>query len=140
VSRRCASVCGFGFSRRLKTEGFTPYPEQAGQEKLAVPDIDFIMIGEEKIDTRSIANILCRERRTSIGFMIRLTENRRNGVFVNPENEVERIFREIAADGLDTIYSGFFPERERFLAMPRVCDLHAVVNRMRRLTYEKMKS
>ncbi|MBO4627125.1 MAG: ATPase [Lachnospiraceae bacterium] len=127
-------------NRRLKTEGFTSYPEQAWQEKLAVPDIDFIMIGAEKIDTRSIANILCREQRTSIGFMIRLMENRQNGVFVDLKDEVERIFREIAANGLDTIYSGFFPECERFLAMPRVCDLYAVINRMRRLTYGKLKS
>ena len=127
-------------NRRLRAKGFTPYPDRALQERLAVPDIDFIMIGEEKIDTRGIANILCREQRTSIGFIIRLLELRQTAEYVDLAAAVARLYEEIKTNGLDTIYSGFFPECERFLAMPRVCDLYAVINRMRRLTYRKMKA
>ena len=127
-------------SRLLKAEGFTPYPEQAWQEKLAVPDIGFILIGEEKIDTRAIANILCQEQRTAIGFMIRLMEIRQNTEQVQLSTEVEKLYAEIAEKGLDAVYSGFFPECDRFLAMPRKCDVYAVINRMRRLTYQKTKA
>ena len=127
-------------SRLLKAEGFTSYPEQAWQEKLAVPDIGFILIGEEKIDTRAIANILCQEQRTAIGFMIRLMEIRQNTEQVQLSTEVENLYAEIAEKGLDAVYSGFFPECDRFLAMPRKCDVYAVINRMRRLTYQKTKA
>ena len=127
-------------SRLLKAEGFTPYPEQAWQEKLAVPDIGFILIGEEKIDTRAIANILCQEQRTAIGFMIRLMEIRQNTEQVQLSTEVEKLYAEIAEKGLDAVYSGFFPECDRFLAMPRKCDVYAVINRMRRLIYQKTKA
>ena len=127
-------------SRLLKAEGFTSYPEQAWQEKLAVPDIGFILIGEEKIDTRAIANILCQEQRTAIGFMIRLMEIRQNTEQVQLSTEVEKLYAEIAEKGLDAVYSGFFPECDRFLAMPRKCDVYAVINRMRRLTYQKTKA
>ncbi len=124
-------------TRRLLAEGFTSYPEQAWQEKLAVPDIGFILIGEEKIDTRAIANILCQEQRTAIGFMIRLMEIRQNTKQIELSTTVEKLYAEIAEKGLDTVYSGFFPECDRFLALPRKCDVYAVINRMRRLTYPK---
>ena len=127
-------------TRQLLAEGFSPYPEQAAQEKLAVPDIGFIMIGDEKIDTRAIQNILCQEQRTALGFMIRLLEIRQNTAKVSLTTAVEQLLAEISQDGLDTVYSGFFPECDRFLAMPRVCDLHAVINRMRRLTYTKTET
>ncbi|MBR6020746.1 MAG: hypothetical protein IK055_11075, partial [Lachnospiraceae bacterium] len=127
-------------SRQLLAEGFTPYPEQAAQEKLAVPDIGFILIGDEKIDTRMIQNILCQEQRTAIGFMIRLMEIRQNTAKVCLTTAVERLLAEIEEKGLDAIYSGFFPECDRFLAMPRLYDLYAVINRMRKLTYTKIEA
>ena len=127
-------------TRQLLSEGFSPYPEQAAQEKLAVPDIGFILIGDEKIDTRMIQNILCQEQRTAIGFMIRLMEIRQNTTKVCLTTAVEQLLAEIEEKGLDTIYSGFFPECDRFLAMPRVYDLYAVINRMRNLTYTKIEA
>ncbi|MBR7020013.1 MAG: hypothetical protein IKI15_03040 [Lachnospiraceae bacterium] len=124
-------------TRQLLAEGFSPYPEQASQEKLAVPDIGFILIGDEKIDTRAIQNILCHEQRTAAGFLIRLMEIRQNTQQIQLSTEVEKLYAEIAEKGLDKVYSGFFPECDRFLALPRKCDVYAVINRMRRLTYRK---
>ena len=127
-------------NRQLLAEGFSPYPEQASQEKLAVPDIGFIMIGDEKIDTRAIQNILCQEQRTALGFMIRLLEIRQNTSEIHLSTAVEKMGTEIGKEGLDSVYSGFFPECDRFLALPRVYDLYAVINRMRRLTYRKTET
>ena len=127
-------------NRQLLAEGFSPYPEQASQEKLAVPDIGFIMIGDEKIDTRAIQNIICQEQRTALGFMVRLLEIRQNTSEIQLSTAVEHLKAEIGKEGLDSVYSGFFPECDRFLALPRVYDLYAVINRMRRLTYRKTET
>ena len=124
-------------TRRLKTEGFTPYPVMVGPEKLSVPDVGFILIGDEKIDTRGIQNVICQEQRTGLGFMLRLIENRQNESYVDIIKHVSALYEELDEKGLDTVYSGNFPECDRFLAMPRKIDLLALISRMRRVSYEK---
>ena len=121
--------------RRLKTEGFTPYPAMVGPEKLSVPDVGFILIGEEKIDTRGIQNVICQEQRTAMGFMLRLIENRQNEACVDIKAQVKILYEELEEKGLDAVYSGNFPECDRFMAMPRRIDLLALVSRMRRVSY-----
>ncbi|MBO4788158.1 MAG: hypothetical protein J5531_04565, partial [Lachnospiraceae bacterium] len=123
--------------RVLLSEGFTPYPKQFGPQKLEVPDVGFILIGDEKIDTNPLHDIACQEQRTAIGFMLRLMEARQNGQTVDLKAEVRQLYEEIAKDGLDIVYSGTFPGCERFLACPRESDLIAVINRMRRVSYRK---
>lgn len=123
--------------RVLLSEGFTPYPKQFGPQKLEVPDVGFILIGDEKIDTNLLHDIACQEQRTAIGFMLRLMEARQNGHTVDLKAEVRQLYEEIAKDGLDIVYSGTFPGCERFLACPRESDLLAVINRMRRVSYTK---
>lgn len=123
-------------NRVLLTDGFTPYPKQFGPQKLEVPDVGFILIGDEKIDLNHLHNIACHEQQTAIGFMIRLMEARQNGTTVNLEAEVRRLYEEISENGLDIIYSGTFPGCDRFLACPRESELYAVINRMRRVNYK----
>ena len=123
--------------RVLLSEGFTSYPERYSQEKLAAPDVGFILIGDERIDTNMIHDISCQEQRTALAFMLRLLENRQNDATVNLDEQLFRLYREIEEEGLDFVYSGFFPECERFLALPRPCDLRTVINRMRMVKYER---
>ena len=130
--------------RILRTKGFTPYPKVFGPEVLSVPDIGYIIIGDEKIDIKPIHDIVCHDQRTAIGFMIRLIENRNSGdLFREPDREtiditeeVDKLYAEIEEHGLDHVYSGFFPGCDRFMAYPRKIDLLAVINRMRRVEYK----
>lgn len=46
------------------------------------------------------------------------------------------LYHEIEEKGLDMIYSEFFPDCERFLALPRKFDLLAAVFQMRNTKYE----
>ncbi len=136
---------GWSQKRILMTAGFTPYPKVFGPEKLEVPDVDYIIIGEEKIDTKPIHDLVCHDQRTAIGFMIRIIENRHGGdLFAAPDRptidlseEVDKLYAEIEEEGLDKVYSGVFPGCDRFLALPRRIDLLAVIYRMRRVKYTK---
>ena len=129
--------------RIISTEGFSPYPKQFGREKLAVPDIGFIFIGEEKINANFVHDIVCNEQRTAIGFMLRLLETREGGgLFSEPEHETvdiiqktDELYREIEEKDIDMVYSGNFPDCDRFLAIPRKVDFMAVVNRMRHVSF-----
>lgn len=138
-----APVDNWRQSRVLTNEGFSPYPLFGKTEKLAVSDIGYIFIGQEKIDTNHIHEIICNEQRTAVGFLIRLLENR-NGEnlfteatqnIIDLRAEVDSLYREIEEKGLDMVYSGFFPECGRFLALPRKMDLLATIYRMRNTKY-----
>jgi hypothetical protein len=129
--------------RIISTDGFSPYPKQFGREKLEVPDIGFIIIGEEKINANFVHDIVCNEQRTAIGFMLRLLETREGGgLFSEPEHETvdiiqktDELYREIEENDIDMVYSGNFPDCDRFLAYPRKVDFMAVVNRMRHVSF-----
>lgn len=129
--------------RIISTDGFSPYPKQFGREKLEVPDIGFIIIGEEKINANLVHDIVCNEQRTAIGFMLRLLETREGGgLFSEPEHETvdiiqktDELYREIKEKDIDMVYSGNFPDCDRFLAYPRKVDFMAVVNRMRHVNF-----
>ncbi|MCR5203536.1 MAG: ABC-ATPase domain-containing protein [Lachnospiraceae bacterium] len=129
--------------RIISTDGFSPYPKQFGREKLEVPDIGFIIIGEEKINANFVHDIVCNEQRTAIGFMLRLLETKEGGgLFSEPEHETvdivqktDELYREIEEKDIDMVYSGNFPDCDRFLAYPRKVDFMAVVNRMRHVNF-----
>ena len=129
--------------RIISTDGFSPYPKQFGREKLEVPDIGFIIIGEEKINANFVHDIVCNEQRTAIGFMLRLLETKEGGgLFSEPEHETvdiiqktDELYREIEENDIDMVYSGNFPDCDRFLAYPRKVDFMAVVNRMRHVIF-----
>jgi len=138
-----AHVKNWGQRHILETEGFSPYPKQFGRERLEVPDIGFIIIGEEKINANHVHDIVSNEQRTAIGFMLRLLETREGGgLFAKAANEtidiaqkVEELYREIEEKDLDMVYSGNFPGCDRFLAFPRTVDFMAVLNRMRHINF-----
>ena len=136
-------VKDWGQHRILETENFSPYPKQFGREKLAVPDIGYIIIGEERINANAVHDIVCNDQRTAIGFMLRLLETREGaGPFSEAANEtvditqkVDELYREIEESDIDMVYSGNFPDCERFLAVPRKVDIMAIINRMRHVKW-----
>ncbi len=130
--------------RKLMKKGFSPYPLFGKTEKLAVRDIGYIFIGQEKINVNHIYEMNCEEQRTAAGFLIRLLEHRYGeSPFTKAVQEtidlasaIDDLYREIEEKGLDMIYSGFFPDCGRFLALPRKIDLLAAIYRMRHTKYE----
>lgn len=129
--------------RVLTAKGFTSYPEGKFQEKLIINDVGYIYIGDEKVDTKGIHDILCAEQRTAMGFMLRILENSYNNPFdkspadktLNLIELIEDLYSTIEEKGLDYIYYGNFNDCERNLALPRKCDFLALIYRLRHTNY-----
>lgn len=122
-------------ARRLVTERFTSYPKESedaysGTERLEISDMGFIIIGDEKIDVRSLHNFISFAQITAVGYMLRYLEVSSKEAVSDVQEIVDELYNEIEAKGLDFIHSTFFA-CERWLDMPRKCELLAVINRMR---------
>ncbi len=121
--------------RFLYSEGFSPYPEGSGTERLQVSDMGFIIIGDEMIDVRGLHDIVSKRQLDAIGYMLRYIELRSTEVRVDLDGQIDQLYRAIEADGLDTVFSAFFTTTERFLDLPRKQEVKAAVCRMRRVKF-----
>ncbi len=117
--------------RTLYNTNFTSYPRETGTERLAVSDMGIILIGDEKIDVRGLHDIVSKRQLDALGYMLRWMEVRNNDRKIDPDRIIDTLYDTIEAEGMDTVFSSFFTTTERFLDLPRKCELKAVVNRMR---------
>ena len=124
-------------SRILYADGFTSYPKGSGTEKLAVSDMGFVIIGDEKIDVRGLHDIVCSRQLDTLGFMLRLLEITNNDRKIDIEKKINELYERIDEEGIDFVYSSFFTTCERFLDLPRKQELMALVNRMRKINMVK---
>lgn len=120
-------------NRILYSDGFTSYPEGSGSEKLEVSDMGFIIIGDERIDIRGLHDIITKRQLDALGFMLRYLETHNIDKRINIGAQIDGLYAEIEKNGLDCVFSSYFTTAERFLDLPRKCELMAVVNRMRKI-------
>lgn len=123
--------------RALYSQGFTSYPEGSGSERLEVSDMGFIIIGNEKIDVRSLHNIANPRQLDALGFMLRYLEVSNKELRLDIRKRIDELYEKIECEGLDFVYSSYFTTCERFLDLPRKIELMAVINRMRRVLISK---
>ncbi|MBQ4590826.1 MAG: ATPase [Clostridia bacterium] len=123
--------------RTLSAEHFSSYPEGMGTEKLEVSDMGFLLIGDEQIDIRGLYNIASDAQRNGIAFILRQMTLQLKTPTVDLDAELDRIYRKIETDGVDSIFSSFFTTVDRFIDLPRKCDVKMVVNRMRKTVWKK---
>ena len=136
-------VKGWKQNRVLTTSGFTAFPEGKLQERLEVTETGFILIGDERLDTRGVYGLICDEQRNALGFMLRILETTLNSPWENRESAeridlvqmMDELYEKISKEGIDCVYSGNFPECGRNLALPRKQDFLAVIYRMRKTEY-----
>lgn len=136
-------------------------PEGAATEVLAVSDLGFLILGEERIDIRMLHDIATIPQLNAIAFLLRRLINQVNplerfqkfqsggagnggssGDGGSPggrgssrricrEKEVERLLSEIRETGLESAYSPFFTQCVRWMDLPRKYEVLAVLSRMR---------
>lgn len=127
----------WSYSRTLLAEGFTSYPEGSGTERLEASETGFIFIGDERLDTRMLHDLVNDAQRSALAFMLRRLETEVNTRTVDLDAAIEKLYKDIKREGLDEIYSGFFTTMERFLDLPRPTELRAAINRMRGIGFIK---
>jgi hypothetical protein len=108
-----------------------------GTERLEVSDMGFLLIGDEQIDIRGLYNIASDAQRNGIAFILRQMMLQLKTPTVDLDAELDRIYRSIESDGVDSVFSSFFTTAGRFIDLPRKCDVKAVVHRMRKVVWRK---
>ena len=137
VGTELPPIANWEQSRILYADGFTSYPKGSGTEKLAVSDMGFVIIGDEKIDVRGLHDIVCTRQLDTLGFMLRLIEVTNTDRKIDIEKKINELYERIDEEGIDFVYSSFFTTCERFLDLPRKQELMALVNRMRKINMVK---
>ncbi|MDF2541738.1 MAG: ATPase of the class-like protein [Herbinix sp.] len=148
VTKRAKAICNqynihqedilpskWHYFRKLKKEGFTPYPDGSSLEELKVSDMGFIIIGDERVDVRMLHNIASIPQLTAIAFILRRLELENNSNFIDLKEEVDMLLKRIEEDGLDSVYSSYFTQCGRWMDLPRVYEILAVLYRMRYVSF-----
>ena len=139
---------------------FSTYPKGISREKLEVSDTGFIILGDERIDIRSLHDIATEAQINALAFMLRHLAKSNDGVDsleamalalrgLSPKvrsDEVEmdiaakvnELYSQIEMRGLDIVDTGFFTGMSRFMDMPRSLELLAAINRMRNVVWNKV--
>lgn len=97
----------------------------------------FILIGDERIDVRSLHDIVSPRQLDTLGFMLRRLEISNSDMKIDIQRKINALYKKIDEEGLDFLYSSFFTTCERFLDLPRKTELAALINRMRKVKVAK---
>lgn len=125
------------YKRMLKMDAFTTYPENSGTEILTVSDLGFIIFGDEKIDIRMLHNIVSSAQITSMAYILRAIALSCSGRgIIDIDKEIDDIYEKLRCDGIDTVYTNFFAG-DKWMELPRKCEVKAVVNRMRKISFKR---
>ena len=124
--------------RILSSEGFTSYPQGGISERLEILDTGFLKIGDETIDLRGLHNLFSERQKNALGFLLRYLEIKNGEKAIDLNHSIDDLYRKIEVEGIDSVFSTSFTSCERFLDLPRKIELHAVINRMRCVTFHKV--
>lgn len=121
--------------RALLADRFSAYPEGSGSEKLAVSELGFLCIGDERVDVRGLHDIVNGRQLTALGFLLRHLAAHNTDCRLDIAQRIDELYSEIEENGLDTVYSSYFTTCGRFLDLPRKAELLALLARMRLIRF-----
>ena len=142
---------------RTLSEGFSSYPKGGSRERLSVSDTGFIIIGDERIDIRSLHDIATDAQINALALMLRHLAKSAENIDelealalsmrgLSPKREsrqmevdsavkVNELYKAIETGGLNLVDTGFFTTMSRFMDLPRQFELLAAINRMRHVVW-----
>ncbi len=140
----------FSFRDEVDARFLSARPEGSATEVLKVSDLGFLILGDQQIDIRMLHNIATLPQLNAIAFLARKLINQVNPLerfqkqtidapeeggrepkWICREEEVERLLKEIQEEGLESAYTAFFTECQRWMDLPRKYEILAVLSRMR---------
>ena len=144
--------------RGFTSDNFTSYPAGSGTERLEVSDTGFIIIGDARIDLRTLHDMATPEQVNALAFMLLTLEREADngdefervalamrGLAprtkaardIDIKARVRELYERISREGLDVVDTGFFVGMGRYLDLPREIEVYAAVNRMRGLRWRR---
>ncbi|BFT72571.1 P-loop domain-containing protein [Paenibacillus sp. P36] len=121
--------------RKITTDHFSSYPQGSGTEKLMVSPMGYLMIGEEQIDIRGLYNITSQAQLAAIAFLIRKLAVSNQDHLILLHEKINKALHDMEREGVDIVFSTFFPGFERWLELPRFHEVLSVINRMKHLNF-----
>ena len=140
----------FSFRDEVDANLLSVRPEGSATEVLKVSDLGFLILGDQRIDIRMLHDIATLPQLNAIAFLARKLINQLNPLerfqkqtmdapeegsaeprWICREKEVERLLEEVQEEGLESAYSAFFTECQRWMDLPRKYEILAVLSRMR---------
>lgn len=125
--------------RTLFAEGFSSYPETSHTERLIVSDMGFLSVGEENVDIRAIQGLATPEMQNAAAFLIRYLMITRKPDTEMLDGALELLYDRVEREGIELCYSNSFTDCSRFLDLPRMADVAAVIHRMRGIQLRKKR-
>ncbi|MDR6879417.1 P-loop domain-containing protein [Bacillus sp. 3255] len=125
--------------REITTDQFSSYPQGSGTEKLMVSTMGYLMIGDEQIDIRGLYNITSHAQLAAIAFLLRKIAISNQDRLIFLHEKIKKALEDMEREGLDTVFSSFFPGFERWLELPRMNEVLAVINRMKHLNFIQLE-
>jgi hypothetical protein len=125
--------------RKITNDHFSSYPQGSGTEKLMVSPMGYMMIGDEQIDIRGLYNITSNAQLAAIAFLIRkiAISNQDRVIFLH--EKIKKTLEDMEREGVDIVFSSFFPGFERWLELPRINEILSVINRMKYLNFIQLE-
>lgn len=121
-------------NRKINCKGFTPYPAEQGSEKFDVIEKESIVIGDERLDLRTLPGITSHAQLNALAYILRYIEVRSTSEIISVEKAISEAYNQIELSGLDSIFPNIFLT-ERWLELPRKIELAAAINRMRTVKF-----
>ena len=122
-------------NRLLKSSGFTSYPAGKSSEVLEISDASVICVGDEKVDVRSLHDLVSIEQLNTIAFIIRYLMITNKDSVVRITESLHELYEKMDKEDIEFLYSSYFTTSGRFLVMPRKQEVMEVINRMRQTQY-----
>ncbi|WP_407083161.1 hypothetical protein [Paenibacillus aurantius] len=100
-----------------------------------VSSMGYLMIGDEQIDFRGLYNITSHAQLAAIAFLLRkiAVSNQDRLIFLH--DKIKKVLDDMEKEGVDIVFSSFFPGFERWLELPRINEVLSVLNRMKHLNF-----
>jgi len=125
--------------RNITNDHFSSYPQGSGTEKLMVSTMGYILIGDEQIDIRGLYNITSHAQLAAIAFLIRKIAISNQDRLIFLHEEIKKGLEDMEREGVDLVFSSFFPGFDRWLELPRIHEVLSVINRMKHLNFIQLE-
>ncbi|WP_068776037.1 P-loop domain-containing protein [Paenibacillus sp. FJAT-26967] len=133
--RERISFTKWEIERKIITDRFSSYPQGSGTEKLIVSTMGYMMLGDEQIDIRGLYNITSPAQLAAIAFLIRKIAISNQERHILLYEKIKKALEDMEREGVDLVFSSFFPGFERWLELPRIHEVCSVLNRMKHINF-----